>query len=121
MRTVLGRVLGCLPGFVSMCGWIGPCPLVEFDPPPREKMLCHVRLKARPVVPVISTDDDVIYVGTRFYKYTRIQPGGIGGLSGADGKLGQLGHTSTTHKGEHRLYQRHLPQKNASRGESSYQ
>jgi len=28
-RTVLGRVLGCLPGVRSVCGWIGPCPPVE--------------------------------------------------------------------------------------------
>lgn len=26
VRTVLGRVLGCLPGTTSLCGWIGPCP-----------------------------------------------------------------------------------------------
>ena len=58
-------------------GWPGKSLPVEFDPPLREKKPCHIRLKARPVVPVISTDDGVtvIYVGTRFYNCTRIQPG----------------------------------------------
>ena len=74
IRTVLGRVLGCLPGLVSMCGWIGPCPPVEFNPPLREKRPCYVRLEARPVVPIVSTDG-VIYVGARPYNDTRIQPG----------------------------------------------
>ena len=74
IRTVLGRVLGCLPGLVSLCGWVGPCPPVEFNPPFREKKPCHVRLKARPVVPIVSTDG-VIYLGARPYNDTRIQPG----------------------------------------------
>jgi hypothetical protein len=30
IRTVLGRVLGCLPGVTSLCGWLGTCPPVEF-------------------------------------------------------------------------------------------
>ncbi|EEQ85899.2 tetratricopeptide repeat-containing protein [Blastomyces dermatitidis ER-3] len=34
VRTVLGSVLGCLPGVKSLCGWIGPCPPVEFTDPP---------------------------------------------------------------------------------------
>jgi tetratricopeptide (TPR) repeat protein len=29
VRTVLGRVLGSLPGVKSVCGWIGPCPAVK--------------------------------------------------------------------------------------------
>jgi hypothetical protein len=32
-RTVLGRVLGALPGVKSLNGWIGPGPAVEFVPP----------------------------------------------------------------------------------------
>jgi tetratricopeptide (TPR) repeat protein len=32
-RTVLGRVLGCSPGVISLCGWLGPCPPVEFEGP----------------------------------------------------------------------------------------
>lgn len=78
VRTVLGRVLGCLPGLVSLCGWIGPCPPVEFNPPLPEKKPCHVRLKARPVVPIVSSSDDnvILLVGTRPYNDdTRIQPG----------------------------------------------
>lgn len=76
VRTVLGRVLGCLPGLVSLCGWIGPCPPVEFNPPLPEKKPRHVRLKARLVVPIVSSSDDsVIYVGTRVYNDVRIQPG----------------------------------------------
>ncbi|KKZ66041.1 hypothetical protein EMCG_08212 [[Emmonsia] crescens] len=34
VRTVLGSVLGCLPGVTSLCGWIGLCPPVEFVEPP---------------------------------------------------------------------------------------
>jgi len=78
VRTVLGRVLGCLPGLVSLCGWIGPCPPVEFNPPVPGKKHRHVRLKARPVVPIVSNDSDdgVIYLGGRERNnYVRIQPG----------------------------------------------
>jgi tetratricopeptide (TPR) repeat protein len=32
-RTVLARVLGCRPGAAALCGWVGPCPPVAFDPP----------------------------------------------------------------------------------------
>ena len=77
VRTVLGRVLGCLPGLVSLCGWIGPCPSVEFNPPLPEKKPCHVHLKARLVVPIVSSpdDDDVIYLSGRVPNDVRIQPG----------------------------------------------
>ena len=49
VRTVLGRVLGCTPGVISLCGWIGPCPPVEFIPPLLENKPCYVYLKARQV------------------------------------------------------------------------
>ncbi|KAL2148930.1 hypothetical protein VTH82DRAFT_1616 [Thermothelomyces myriococcoides] len=48
VRTVLGRVLGCLPGVVSLCGWIGPCPPVKFEPPLSAKPR-HIRIHARSV------------------------------------------------------------------------
>ena len=70
---------GCTVPVNFMIGCLGwwPCPPVQFDPPLREKKPCHIRLKARSVVPVISTDDGVtvIYVDTRFYNCKRIQPG----------------------------------------------
>lgn len=53
-RTVLGRVLGCLPGVISLCGWIGPCPPVELDPPPLkadEDVARYARVRARAVAP----------------------------------------------------------------------
>lgn len=50
LRTVMGRVLGCLPGIISLCGWIGPCPKVEFDPPVEGQIQPrHVRVKARQI------------------------------------------------------------------------
>ena len=50
LRTVMGRVLGCLPGIISLCGWIGPCPEVEFDPPVEGQVqLRHIRVKARQI------------------------------------------------------------------------
>ena len=52
------------------------CPTVKFNPTLPENKPCHVRLKARPVVPIVSSpDDSVIYAGTSAYNYTRIQPG----------------------------------------------
>ncbi|KAL2267471.1 hypothetical protein VTJ83DRAFT_4748 [Remersonia thermophila] len=50
-RTVLGRVLGCLPDVTSICGWIGPCPPVRFEPPLPAKPR-HVGIKTRGVSPV---------------------------------------------------------------------
>lgn len=48
IRTVLGRVLGCLSGISSLCGWIGPGPKIEFDPPSEGPVRPrHVRVKAR--------------------------------------------------------------------------
>ncbi|KAL2844986.1 hypothetical protein BJY01DRAFT_247911 [Aspergillus pseudoustus] len=31
VRSALGRILGCLPGVVSLNGWIGPCRTVQID------------------------------------------------------------------------------------------
>ena len=65
IRSVLGRILGTLSGVHSMCGWIGPCPAVEFLPKNDDFQPRHVRLKARKVAPIKETkgDDDVIYIG----------------------------------------------------------
>ena len=50
LRTVMGRVLGCLPRIISLCGWIGPCPKVEFDPPVEGQVQPrHVRVMARQI------------------------------------------------------------------------
>jgi len=69
LRTVLGRVLGCLQGVTSCCGWIGPCPGVDFDPPLHEGSLPrHVRVKARRIAMTehISYSDDNIFVSTTY-------------------------------------------------------
>ncbi|KAK6521885.1 hypothetical protein TWF506_002088 [Arthrobotrys conoides] len=70
IRNVLGRVLGCLPGVTSLCGWIGPCPPVTFDPPLTKpfgdgKKGMHIRVKARKVGLVDPPDplDNVIRIG----------------------------------------------------------
>ncbi|OJD15332.1 hypothetical protein AJ78_04416 [Emergomyces pasteurianus Ep9510] len=58
VRTVLGKVLGCLPGVSSLCGWIGPCPRVEFVEPPSHatkdfsKNPHYIHLQADEVPPV---------------------------------------------------------------------
>ncbi|KAK0383978.1 hypothetical protein NLU13_8067 [Sarocladium strictum] len=72
-RTVLGRVLGCLPGVQSLCGWLGPCPPVEFDPPPEDGRACrHVRLKYRQVTPVGGEKSDVIELGGGLWRDTQL-------------------------------------------------
>lgn len=78
-RTVLGRVLGCLPGVRSLCGWIGPCPPVEFScAETAEKRPQHVRLRTRRLAPYKHKpdSDDVIFVGSGRDRYegTRIKP-----------------------------------------------
>ena len=60
-RTVLGRVLGALPGMTSLCGWVGPCPRVDFDPPSTPATQPRfIRLQARLVAPTYNnhTNDD---------------------------------------------------------------
>ncbi|OAX79149.1 hypothetical protein ACJ72_06534 [Emergomyces africanus] len=58
VRTVLGKVLGCLPGVTSLCGWIGPCPPVEFVETPSHatkdfsQSPRYVHLQADEVAPV---------------------------------------------------------------------
>lgn len=46
-RTVLARVLGCLPGVISLCGWVGPCPALIFEEPVDESKPRYVRIKAQ--------------------------------------------------------------------------
>lgn len=77
---MLGRVLGCLPGTTSLCGWIGPCPAAEISPPTTSKhQIQHIRLKARRVALVkcsSNNDNRVISIGTRYsYGANSIQPG----------------------------------------------
>lgn len=79
VRTVLGRVLGCLPGIISLCGWIGPCPPVEFLSPVPEDAdkPHHVRLKARnlSLVKHISRDPSApILIGSSSHRYDDTQP-----------------------------------------------
>jgi hypothetical protein len=61
-----------LPGLVSLCDWIGPCPRIKFtNPPLPEKKPCYVRLKTRTVLPIVSSyDDSFIYMVTRVYNDT---------------------------------------------------
>ncbi|KAJ7748394.1 prion-inhibition and propagation-domain-containing protein [Mycena metata] len=78
VRSVLGRVLGCVPGIISLCGWIGPCPPVDFIPP-LQKSPRHVRLKARHVAltQCDNSDSNIIYIGGRGDQddLRKIQPG----------------------------------------------
>jgi hypothetical protein len=73
--------LDCLPGPVSLYGWIGPCPPVEFVPPPAKSKSRHIRLKARRVAPIEYTPDSddggVVHLDTGHHRYeaTRMQPG----------------------------------------------
>ncbi|KAN0076128.1 hypothetical protein V8E54_006270 [Elaphomyces granulatus] len=79
VRTVLGRVLGCLPGVTSLCGWLGPCPPVEFLKTGRDEeedfdssKPRHITLKARRVTPVEHkgwSDDATIFIGYSGYQY----------------------------------------------------
>lgn len=79
VRTVLGRVLGCLPRVTSLCGWIGPCPAVQFDPPlTTGNQTRHVRIKARHVAGVKSQEEEdgttVYYSNRGRYDATRPKP-----------------------------------------------
>ncbi|KFY19217.1 hypothetical protein V493_08076 [Pseudogymnoascus sp. VKM F-4281 (FW-2241)] len=82
-RTVLGRVLGCLPSVISLCGWIGPCPPVEFEGPTstspniENKKAKHIRISTRRLAPHEHkpNDDNVIYLDNQDkYEATRIRP-----------------------------------------------
>jgi len=80
-RTVLGRVLGCCSGVQSICGWVGPCPAVEFDAPVTNKPR-FVRVKTRRVSPQDNKPDindrDKVYDWNtdayERYNPTRIRP-----------------------------------------------
>ena len=73
--TVLGRVLGCLPGVNSLCGWIGPCPPVEFVPPhPTDnfdpKQPHYVALQANRIPPAhLSDKPDTLFLGNGSQEY----------------------------------------------------
>jgi hypothetical protein len=57
-RSVLGRVLGCLPDVQGLCGWIGPCPPVEFEPALEDSQKpCHIRALARNISPFNHQSD----------------------------------------------------------------
>lgn len=78
-RTVLGRVLGSLPGVISLNGWIGPCPTVEFDPPldaAAQKRPRHIRLKARRFSPheyKPESTNGVIIIGNEYSRHDATQ------------------------------------------------
>jgi len=56
--SVLGRVLGCLPGVQGLCGWIGPCPPVEFEPSLEDsRKPRHIRILARNISPFDHKSD----------------------------------------------------------------
>jgi len=81
IRTVLGRVLGCLPGVISLCGWIGPCPRIMFESVSEKdsKKPRHIRVRTRRLAPIQhkpDPNDGVIYLnsGRDRYKETRILP-----------------------------------------------
>jgi hypothetical protein len=58
-RTVLHKVLGCLPNVLSICGWLGPCLPVVFDPPLKDDTTCqHVLVKSRQVTPIAGDKHD---------------------------------------------------------------
>lgn len=79
-RSVLGRVLGPLPGAKSLVGWVGPMPAPEITPPSDKPFQpIFVRLKARtlaPQTPISATDENIIYIGGKYdpWKHTRPAP-----------------------------------------------
>ncbi|KAK0749074.1 prion-inhibition and propagation-domain-containing protein [Schizothecium vesticola] len=80
-RTVLGRVLGPLPGVVALCGWIGPCPPVHIaSSPSDDNKPRHIRLKTRRLAPHEHkpTTSDGLFLDTSSshdrHHATRIRP-----------------------------------------------
>jgi tetratricopeptide (TPR) repeat protein len=68
-RTVLARVLGCLPGVVSLCGWVGPCAAVIFQNQADEGVEQGVQIKARTVTPLGPAP------AINTYTYMQVRPG----------------------------------------------
>ncbi|KIH89918.1 hypothetical protein SPBR_00098 [Sporothrix brasiliensis 5110] len=72
VRTVLGRVLGCLPGVASLCGWIGPCPKVAFVPSMAADKAdvkaavspCYAQIKARHIALATNNSDNSAVAAT---------------------------------------------------------
>jgi hypothetical protein len=74
-----------LPGVISLCGWLGPCPPVEFEGPTstspslENKKAKHIRIRTRRLAPHEHKPDEdgvVIYAGSYHDKYeaTRMRP-----------------------------------------------
>ncbi|KAL8783566.1 MAG: hypothetical protein Q9213_004556 [Squamulea squamosa] len=82
VRTVLGRVLGCLPNVISLCGWIGPCPAIEFIGRYAEDFRTkphHINVTARSVAlvpPAAESDANVFWFGSSQdqYEAMRMRP-----------------------------------------------
>jgi len=78
-RSVLSRVLGCLPGVQGLCGWIGPCPPIEFEPSIEDsRKPRHIRALARNISPFNHKSDindrDHVYDWDDRDHATNIQP-----------------------------------------------
>ena len=78
-RSVLGRVLGCLPGVQGLCGWIGPCPPVVFEPSLEDsRKPRHICTLARNISPFNHKSDindhDHVYDWDDHDHATHIQP-----------------------------------------------
>ncbi|KAF2211646.1 hypothetical protein CERZMDRAFT_42813 [Cercospora zeae-maydis SCOH1-5] len=77
-RSVVGRVLGAMPGVKSLGGWVGPLPAVEISPPPAAGAFqpLLVRLKTRQIPPQrpVQAGDNTIYIGGRHDRFRDTKP-----------------------------------------------